>query len=66
MPKPQKPHTNVAIKMDNNVHKLLVAYCTVSGQTKTTAIERAVKAYIETYEAKEGINVLQEADKEEP
>ena len=57
MPKPLKPHKAITIKMDSEIHDLLVAYCEVAGQSKTTAIERAVKAYVEAYEKKEGVRL---------
>ena len=57
MARTKKEHDCVTIKMDKQVSERLRKYCEHAGQTKTIAIERAVVAYIEQYEAKAGIRI---------
>ena len=41
-----------SIKMDSAVYSRLEVYCEQSGQSKTVAIERAVKMFIDDYDKK--------------
>ena len=41
-----------SIKMDSEVYARLEVYCEQSGQSKTVAIERAVKMFIDDYDEK--------------
>ena len=45
----------VSIRMSIQVLERLNEFCKSSGQTKTTAIERAVMMYIDDYAAKQSI-----------
>lgn len=45
MAKPKKEGRFLNIKMDVSDYEILSEYCNITGQTKTIAIERAVRAY---------------------
>ena len=51
MPKKTKDSQPICIRMDKALLERLNQFCEIAGQTKTTAIERAVNFYIENYEA---------------
>lgn len=46
MPREKKDHVPVSIKMSATVYEKLEEFCKLSGQSKTTAIERALEYYI--------------------
>ena len=50
MARPKKDSSPVTIRMDQKVYERLNAFCERSGQPKTTAIERALSEYIDTYD----------------
>ncbi len=50
MPREKKDNVPISIKMEKQIYERLTSFCNESGQPKTTAIERAVKLYIDTYE----------------
>ncbi len=50
MPRAKRDAKSFTIKMDSKVYERLEQYCEDSGQSKTTAVERAVMAYIDEYE----------------
>lgn len=47
MPRPKKEYQAVSLKLDKEIFERLDAFCNVSGQPKTTAIERALVMYID-------------------
>lgn len=49
MPRTKKENVPISIKMEKQTYDRLVKYCQESGQPKTTAIERAVNLYIDTF-----------------
>lgn len=53
MPREKKESVPTALRMDKEVYERLVAFCEESGQSKTTAIERALAMYINDYEKKQ-------------
>ncbi|MCQ2438633.1 MAG: ribbon-helix-helix protein, CopG family [Oscillospiraceae bacterium] len=53
MARPQKPNKSVAIRMDIDLYERLNDYCERSGQSKTTAIERALAMFIDDYDEKQ-------------
>lgn len=50
MARAKKESKPFSLRMDKDTFARLEAYCTSAGQTKTTAIERAVNRYIDEYE----------------
>ena len=56
MPRTKKENVPVSIKMEKQTYDRLVEYCRESGQPKTTAIERAVNLYIDTFRKDETKN----------
>ena len=52
MPKKTKESHPCSIRMDKQTFERLNQFCEVSGQSKTTAIERAINFYIDDYDAK--------------
>lgn len=50
MARPAKDSRPLSIRMDAEIMEKLNRYCDAAGQTKTTAIERAVVKLIEDYE----------------
>ena len=52
MGRPKKENTPVTVRMEQNLYERLNNYCQQSGQSRTTAIERAVSMYIDAYDAK--------------
>ena len=57
MPRPKKEYSPITVKLDKELFDRLSEYCEVAGQTKTVAVERALKLYIEQYESKEGVKI---------
>lgn len=51
MPRPKKPNHPVTVRLDQELYDRLNNFCERSGQPKTTAMERALKAYIDDYDA---------------
>ena len=49
MARPKKENHPISIRMDKAVYDRLNAFCEVSGQPKTVAIERALIDYINKY-----------------
>ena len=52
MSKPKKDSRPFSIRMEQEIYERLEEYCQKSGQSKTVAIERAVKFFIDDYDAK--------------
>ena len=51
MPRKKKDAKNFGCKFDSRIFEELEEFCKLSGQSKTTVVERAVKKYIdENYE----------------
>ena len=42
-----------SIRMEDSIYERLTKFCEESGQSKTTAVERAVMMYIDDYEEKQ-------------
>lgn len=47
MSRGKKDSKNFTCKFDRTIFELLEEYCRLSGQSKTTVVERAVQRYIE-------------------
>lgn len=47
MPRGKKDAKNFACKFDREIFERLEEYCELSGQSKTTVVERAVQKYID-------------------
>ena len=45
----------ITLRMDQELYDKLDEFCIESGQTKTVAVERAVKQYIDSYENEQEI-----------
>lgn len=52
MPRQKKDYIPLHIKMDTNLMKRLEDYCEKAGQTKTLAIERIVKEFLDRLESR--------------
>lgn len=52
MTKAKKTYTPTSFRLDAEIYDRLVKYCEEAGQSKTTAVERAIAMYIDDYEAK--------------
>jgi len=50
MARPQKPSHPVTVRLEQKLFDRLNVFCDQSGQPKTVAIERALKAYIDDYD----------------
>lgn len=50
MAKPKKNGTYLNVCIDSDIYDKLEQVCESAGQTKTTAVERALSAYLEAYE----------------
>ena len=55
MARPKKNGTYVNVCIETPIYERLEALCKDAGQTKTVAVERALMAYLEDYEAKQKI-----------
>lgn len=52
LPRQKKDYIPLHIKMDTNLMKRLEDYCEKAGQTKTMAIERIVKEFLDRLESR--------------
>lgn len=60
MARPKKDNHPVTVRMEEELYNRLNDFCERSGQPKTVAIERALKAYIDDYDAMmEKINTVE-------
>lgn len=50
MARPKKPNHPVTVRLEQELYDHLNDFCERSGQPKTVAIERALKAYIDDYD----------------
>lgn len=50
----KKEAVNVCLRMSKDINDMLEQHCEDSGQTKTAAIERALKMYIADYRQRMG------------
>ena len=50
MARPKKPNHPVTVRLEQVLYDRLNDFCERSGQPKTVAIERALKAYIDNYD----------------
>lgn len=41
----ERTHRYLNVRLPESTHDLLLQYCKVAGQTKTTAVDRALQAY---------------------
>lgn len=55
MARPKKNGTYLNVCIETPIYERLEALCKDAGQTKTVAVERALMAYLEDYEAKQKI-----------
>lgn len=53
MARPKKESAPTSFRLDVAVLERLNKFCEDSGQTKTTAVERAIAMYIDDYEEKQ-------------
>ena len=53
MARPKKENTPTSFRLDTAISERLTRFCEDSGQTKTTAVERALTMYIDDYEEKQ-------------
>jgi predicted transcriptional regulator len=51
MARPRKDHEQINIKLDKTLYERLCAHCDKEDRTKTSAIERALAAYLDKYES---------------
>ena len=54
MARPKKDSVAVTVKMDREVFDILSKFIESSGQSKTLAIERAIRMYVADYERRLG------------
>ena len=50
MPRKPKDYKFLSIKLDHQINDRFERYCDIEGRTKTTAIERILKAYLDEYD----------------
>lgn len=50
MARPKKPNHPVTVRLEQELYDRLNDFCERSGQPKTVAIERSLKAYIDDYD----------------
>lgn len=62
MSRPKKNGTYLNVCIDSDIYRRLTAYCEAAGQSKTVAVERSLKEYIEKYDRERSI--LEQAKKE--
>ena len=61
MAKPKKNGTYLNVCIDTCIYEKLEKICEAAGQTKTTAVERAISAYLKDYEdTQEKLKALKE------
>ena len=53
MGRPKKNGTYLNICIETSIYERLEAVCDEAGQTKTVAVERAITAYLDSYEEKQ-------------
>lgn len=53
MAKPKKNGTYLNVCIESSIYERLEALCDDAGQTKTVAVERALNAYLDSYEEKQ-------------
>ena len=53
MARPKKNGTYLNVCIETPVYERLVGLCNDAGQTKTTAVERALSLYIDEYEKRQ-------------
>ena len=53
MARPKKNGTYLNVCIDTPIYERLEYFCDDAGQTKTTAVERALKQYLDDYEEKQ-------------
>ena len=63
MAKKTKESKPFSIRMDKQMFDRLTAFCEESGQSKTTAIERALAMYIDDYDKKRELITSIEAER---
>lgn len=51
MGRPKKDHHPVTVRMEQELYDRMNNFCKRSGQSKTVAMERALKQYIDKYDA---------------
>lgn len=52
MPRVKKEHESKTFRIDTSICERLRDYCERSGQSQTTAVERAITMYIDDYDQK--------------
>ena len=50
MARPKKENQPVTVRMDKGIYDRLNDFCVRSGQSKTTAVERALAMYMDNYD----------------
>ncbi len=55
MARPKKNGTYINVCIENTIYERLVELCKDAGQSKTTAVERALTAYLDNYAEKQRI-----------
>lgn len=55
MARPKKNGTYLNVCIETSIYKRLEEMCDEAGQTKTVAVERALKQYFDEYDAKRKI-----------
>ena len=55
MSRPKKNGTYLNVCIDSDIYRRLTAYCEAAGQSKTVAVERSLKEYIEKYDRERSI-----------
>ena len=53
MARPKKNGTYLNVCIETPVYSRLVTHCEITGQSKTTAVERALLAYFDDYDEKQ-------------
>lgn len=53
MARPKKNGTYLNVCIETPIYERLEVFCDDAGQTKTVAVERALKLYLDDYEAKQ-------------
>ena len=61
MPRMKKDNHPITIRLASEIFEQLETFCEQSGQSKTTAVERALLMYIDDYNKKQ--EVLKASDK---
>lgn len=53
MGRPKKNGIYLNVCIDKSIYEQLEVFCEEAGQTKTVAVERAIRAYLEDYRVKQ-------------